>query len=118
MLRFIKLLFLVVLMVVIVTLALANRQMVTLRLLPDGLFGLLPLSVEVPVFVVILASILAGLAIGYIFEWLREHKHRRVAAQKRREAAKLSREVERLKKTHMTPEDEVLAILDRKARNA
>ncbi|WP_112320316.1 lipopolysaccharide assembly protein LapA domain-containing protein [Oceanibium sediminis] len=112
MLRLIKLLFLAVLMIAIIVLALANREMVTLNVLPEGIKNVLPLSVDVPMFAVILVSILVGLLIGYILEWLREHKHRRLAAQKNREAAKLKGEVETLKKKHMSPEDEVLAILD------
>lgn len=118
MLRFIKLLFLAILMAAIVILALANREMVTLHLLPAGVSSILALSVELPMFAVILISVLAGLLLGYVLEWLREHKHRRVAAQKEREASKLQREVETLKKKHMSTEEEVLAILDRKPRNA
>ncbi len=115
MLRFIKLLILLAIMVVIVTLALANRGPVTLNLMPEGLSQITQVSVQVPMFAVILAAALAGLLLGYILEWLREHKHRRLAAQKRREAERLAREVEALKKKHMSPEDEVLAILDRQA---
>ena len=119
MLRYIKLVLLAVLMLAIVILALANRGPVTLHLLPEGVYSILPYSVQVPMFAVILVSILTGLLIGYILEWLREHKHRRIAAQKQREATQLAREVETLKKKHMSPEDEVLAILDRKTtRNA
>ncbi len=118
MLRTIKLIVLAVIMAAIVVLALANRGPVTLNLLPEGVANILPLSVEVPLFAVILASILAGLAIGYILEWLREHKHRRLAAEKKREVGKLAHEVEVLKKKHMSPEDEVLAILDQKTGHA
>ncbi|NNU79420.1 LapA family protein [Halovulum dunhuangense] len=116
--RTIKLVFLAILMLAIVTLALANRGPVTLNLLPEGVGAILPLSIELPMFLVILASILTGLLIGYILEWLREHKHRRLAAEKQREAQRLSREVETLKKKHLSPEDEVLAILDKSTRNA
>ncbi|MEM8870509.1 MAG: LapA family protein [Pseudomonadota bacterium] len=115
MLRFIKLVFLAVMMAAIIVLALANRGLVTLHLLPEGIANILPLSIEVPLFAVILASILLGLLIGYIFEWLREHKHRKSASLKEREVANLSREVETLKKKHVSPEDEVLALLDQKA---
>lgn len=118
MLRTIKLIVLAVMMAAIVVLALANRGMVTLNLLPEGVSAILPLSIEVPLFAVILASILAGLLLGYILEWLREHKHRRLAAEKKREASKLSREVEVLKQKHVSPEDEVLAILEQKPGHA
>ncbi|MEM8787773.1 MAG: LapA family protein [Pseudomonadota bacterium] len=120
MLRFIKLLVLTVLLLGIIILALANRGPVTLFLLPEVAAGILPqrLSLELPLFAVILASIMVGLLIGYILEWLREHKHRRAAVQKDREAARLSREVETLKAKHVSNEDEVLAILDQAPRNA
>jgi len=118
MLRFIKLVLLAVIMIGIVLLALANRGMVTLKLLPEAIEHILPLSIELPMFAVILASVLAGLLLGYILEWLREHKHRREAAERRRQASQLSHEVEVLKKKHMSPEDEVLALLDKSTGNA
>ncbi|MSU92310.1 DUF1049 domain-containing protein [Rhodobacteraceae bacterium 2CG4] len=114
MLRFIKLVLLAVILIAIVTLSLANRGLVTLHLLPEGIAAILPLSVRVPLFAVILVSILVGLLIGYILEWLREHKHRREAARRKREARQLKGEVQALKRKHMTDEDEVLAILDGK----
>ncbi|MEM7614990.1 MAG: lipopolysaccharide assembly protein LapA domain-containing protein [Pseudomonadota bacterium] len=118
MLRFIKLVFLAVMMAAIIVLALANRGPVTLNLLPEGVANILPLSIEVPLFSVILASILLGLLIGYILEWLREHKHRRTASVKKREVEGLSREVESLKRKHVSPEDEVLALLEQKTGRA
>ena len=48
---------------------------------------------------------------GYLLEWLREHKHRRRAAQKAREAARLSGEVDRLRRQSGKPEDDVLALI-------
>ncbi len=114
MLRFIKLVLLAAILIAIVTLSLANRGMVTLNLLPENIASILPLSIQVPLFVVILVSILVGLLIDYILEWLREHKHRREAARRKREAAQLKGEVQALKQKHMTDEDEVLAILDSK----
>jgi hypothetical protein len=48
--------------------------------------------------------------IGFVWEWLREHKHRVVAAEKSREAARLAQEVARV--APPPPKDEVLALLD------
>lgn len=112
MLRFLKLVLLGILMVGIVVLSLANSSPVTLYALPEEIRQIYPYEVEVPIFAVILVSVLVGLLIGYILEWLREHKHRRAARDRKREAETLSREVEHLKKKHMTDEEEVLAILD------
>ena len=58
---------------------------------------LLPASIQLPLFVVSLLSIVVGMVLGYLLEWLREHKHRRYASQKSREAAQLGREVDRLR---------------------
>lgn len=118
MLRNIKLVVLAIIMLAIVTLALANRDPVTLHVLPGGFRYLAPYDLEVPLFLVILVSIFAGLLIGYILEWLREHKHRRLAAEKQREASKLKQEVTTLKRKTMSEADELLSLVDKKPGNA
>ena len=93
-------------------LALANREPVTLHLLPQGMTRVMPLSVELPLFVVILVSIVVGMVLGYLLEWLREHKHRRRASQKAREAARLQPRGRRgCARQTGRPEDDVLALL-------
>ena len=111
--RTLKVLLLCLILLVIVVLALANRGAVTLHLLPEGMARVMPLSIEVPLFVVSLVSIGVGMVIGYLLEWLREHKHRRRASQKSREAAQLNHEVARLRKDTGRHEDDVLALLGR-----
>lgn len=108
--RFIKYVLLAVLLIAIVVLAVANRGPVTLHLLPEGLSAFGQRSVELPMHVVGLGLILAGMALGYILEWLREHKHRRRASVKAREAAELNREVKDLRKAQ-AKDDEVLALI-------
>ncbi len=109
--RTLKYLLLVLILVGLVVLSLANRDVVTLHLLPGGMARIMPLSVQVPLFVVVLISVLVGLLVGYLLEWLREHKHRRRASQKTREAAELSGEVDRLRRRSGKPEDDVLALI-------
>ncbi len=113
--RTIKLIFLALILVAIVILSLANRGDVTVNLLPAGMAGILegtmPNAFQVPLFLVSLASIGVGLVIGYILEWLREHRHRRLAKEKAREAANLNREVDRLKRKSGAKDDDVLALL-------
>jgi uncharacterized integral membrane protein len=111
--RTLKLLILAVILVVLIVVALANREMVTLNLLPAGMARVMPFSVQVPLFVVGLAGVVVGMLIGYIFEWLREHKHRRRAAEKAREAQRLSSEMDRLRKTTGKHDDDVLTLLGR-----
>ena len=111
--RALKYLILAIILVVLVVVALANRDLVTLNLLPAGMARVMPLSVQVPLFVVGLAGVVVGMVIGYIFEWLREHKHRRRASQKSREAQRLTSEMDRLRKTTGRHEDDVLTLLGR-----
>jgi uncharacterized integral membrane protein len=109
--RTLKLLLLAIILVVLVVVALANRELVTLNLLPAGMARVMQVSVQVPLFVVGLAGVIVGMLIGYIFEWLREHKHRRRAAQKAREAKQLNAEMDRLRKTTGKHDDDVLTLL-------
>lgn len=110
--RTIKLILLAVILLAIVLLGLANRAPVTLHLLPPGLAELVPgAMIDLPLFVVILAAILSGMVLGYLFEYVRESKHRRRAREKQREASQLSTEVSQLRKETNRPKDDVLAVL-------
>ncbi|MGX9356976.1 LapA family protein [Roseobacteraceae bacterium S113] len=115
--RYIKYAFLAAVAIVLVTLALANRGSVTLNSLPADMTGLpgmdaLAFSVELPLFVVILGGVLAGLLIGFVWEWLREGKHRAEAARRTAEVKTMERELRRLKRKNSEGKDEVLALLD------
>ncbi|MBV2360080.1 LapA family protein [Thalassococcus sp. CAU 1522] len=116
--RYIRYAFLLALAIVLVTVALANRGMATLNTLPQGLaavpgMDLLAFSVQLPLFVVIFAGIVAGLLIGFVWEWLREHKHRAEVARKQAEVKQLERELKRTQAERDKDKDEVLALLDR-----
>jgi putative membrane protein len=115
--RYIRYAFLAALAVVLITLALANRGAVTLSSLPEGLStfpGLewMAISVDVPLFLVIFAGIVAGLLIGFVWEWLREYKFRAEASAKKQEVRKLERQLKRTQAERDKDKDEVLAILD------
>ncbi|WP_407494655.1 lipopolysaccharide assembly protein LapA domain-containing protein [Pseudooceanicola sp. MF1-13] len=112
--KYIRYLFLLCLAVVLIAVALANREFVQLQLLPEGLarvIGMNP-STSLPLFVVIFGGVVAGLLIGFVWEWLREHKHRAEVSRKEREVGKLEREVKKLKGEKNQGKDEVLALLD------
>lgn len=116
--RFVRYLFLAVLAVCLITLALANAQMVTLTALPTGLEQAMGLSfaIELPLFLVIFVGILAGLLMGFVWEWLREHKHRAEAARCRGEVRKLEAALKEAKGAPAAPAseaDEVLALLEK-----
>ncbi|KUF10471.1 LapA family protein [Pseudoponticoccus marisrubri] len=115
--RYIRYAFLAALAVILVTLALANRGAVTLNTLPSGLASFpgiewLAISVELPLFIVIFAGIVLGLLIGFIWEWLREFKHRSEAAKRKGEVRQLERELRKTQAERDKDKDEVLAILD------
>lgn len=112
--RYLRYAFLAVLGIALVSISLANRQIVELKLMPDALAEMLGFNfaTSLPLFLVVLGGVVAGLVIGFLWEWLREHKHRRDASAKTGEVRKLEREVKKLKKKQSEGQDEVLALLD------
>lgn len=98
----------------LILVALANRQSVSVQIVPPELSGVAALnpSYEVPLFIVIFGGILAGLVIGFVWEWIREAKERAEATRLRRELAALRAEVKSLKGEKNEGKDEVLALLD------
>ena len=112
--RYIRYAFLGTLGIILISVSLANRGLVELKLMPDALAELIGFNtgITLPLFVVVLGGIAVGLVVGFFWEWLREHKHRRDAGQKTREVRNLEREVTRLKGEKHQGKDEVLAILD------
>jgi len=100
--------------VALISVALANRDIVTLQVLPQEIsdwFAVNP-SVQLPLFIVILGSIIVGLLVGFVWEWIREHGQRAELARQARERRRLEREVIRLKGEKHQGKDEVLALLD------
>lgn len=114
MMRYIRYAFLGALGVILISISLANVESVELKLMPDPLAELLGfnLSTSLPLFLVVLGGVVAGLVIGFLWEWMREHKHRRDATAKKSEVRKLEREVKKLKKKQNEGKDDVLALLD------
>ncbi|KIC09617.1 phosphoribosylanthranilate isomerase [Leisingera sp. ANG-M1] len=112
--RYIRYAVLFVLAAVLVSVSLANSAAVELKLMPDAFAELAGFNygISLPLFAVVLGGVGAGLVIGFLWEWLREHKHRSEAGAKAREVRKLNREVTRLKKQKNEGKDEVLALLE------
>jgi uncharacterized integral membrane protein len=113
-LRYLKYLFLIVVALALVLMAMANRETVTLELIPADLaawFGI-QYAIELPLFLIILGGVVVGLLIGFVWEWLREHRYR-VEAKTHKQAAKsLEREVTTLKGPAKGTQDEILALVD------
>lgn len=117
MIRYLRLILLSLLGLSLLTVALANRAPVSVRLLPDDLAALTGLSwaAELPLFLVIFAGIIAGVLIGFVWEWFREYGHRATASQKSREVTRLERELAVLRdSTSVPPRDDVLALLEKR----
>ncbi len=112
--RFIKYLFLAAVAVVLVFVALANRAAVTLNVVPESFANFVPFggSISLPLFVVIFVSIGVGLLLGFIWEWIREWKHRSAVRKEHKQVVRLEREVARLKSEKNEGKDDVLALLD------
>jgi len=112
--RYIRYLFLAVVGVVLIIVALANRNGVALHLVPNDLAVFLPFRNEItlPLFLVILGSVLVGLLLGFVWEYFREYKHRATANRSKHEVNRLEREVKGLRVKTGEHKDDVLALLE------
>lgn len=101
--------------VLFVTIALANRSMVEVKLLPDTLAALLGANfgMTLPLFLILGLAIGAGLLLGFVWEWLREYSIRAEAARLRRERDAMRSELKRVEKiAPQTRKDDVLALVE------
>ena len=114
MFRIIRIAFLVLMGLVLVTIAIANRAVVDLRSLPseiDAFFGL-NTQISLSLYFIIFGGIVAGLFIGFFWEWIREARIRADAARAKAEVSVLKREVKDLKGNEKASTDDVLALLE------
>ena len=112
--RYVRMLLVALLAIILVGVALANRQLVTVSLFPGRLDRFMggDWQVQMPLFLVIILALLAGMILGLIWEWMRETAVRQESARRAHDLQVLEREVRGLRVTHHAPRDEVLAILD------
>jgi lipopolysaccharide assembly protein A len=115
MIKSLRYVLLLILGMALLTVAMANRALVAVQVLPSDMAAFLGLNLqaEVPLFAVIFGGIVAGLLIGFVWEWLRETKHRTTASTKTREVSRLERELAVLRDEKQGPQDDVLALLER-----
>ena len=112
--RFLRATIFIAIALVLVVLGLANRQLVTLKLLPfetDLLFGR-DFIIQMPLFVVILIGVLLGLLIGLLWEYLREGKYRRAMTKNARALQSAQQELQQVKKPTHSDKDDILALLE------
>ena len=93
---------LVPLAVIIVALAVANRQIVTVSLDPFSAEHPAA-SLTLPLFALVIVLLVLGVLIGGIAAWLRQSKWRRTARRLEREIADLHIEIEALKRSAGVP---------------
>lgn len=110
--RYVRYALLAIIMIVVILLAVANRDMTTLRLMPEGLAEIHQESINLPLFVVLLGTLLLGVVLGYVLEWGREMRQRREASERRRRIAQLEQELALIKHKTGEGKDDVLALLD------
>lgn len=114
--KYIRYALLALVLILCVTVALANRAPVTLALWPDTVTAFLGFgyAVTLPLFVIVVGAIGIGLVLGLIWEWIREHGQRKEAAQAKRELHKVQAQQgpATVPTTSAKPRDRVLAILD------
>ena len=114
-LRLMKILFLCVVAAALVLLFFANNEPVTLHLLPDGIAEALGLQNEytTSLFFVVVAALILGIVVGFVWEWLREYRYRSEAKTQKRKANQLSQEVAQMKgRTSDSQDDDILALVD------
>jgi putative membrane protein len=118
MIRYTRYLLLAALAVILITVAIANRGPVTLNALPPDMaaFASLNYSLQLPLYLVIFGGIVAGLMIGFVWEWFREHRIRATSSTRAREITRLERELEALRRNNPEQKDDVLALLERPAK--
>ena len=112
--RTIRIFFIVILAIVLILVAAANRAPVTVGLLPETIaaFTGRAWTLTMPAFVALFLAMVFGVLVGLVWEWLREAHLRAESKTRAHDLARLQREVGDLRRTHAAPKDEVLAILD------
>jgi len=92
---------------------------VDIRILPIELEGFLGVGLvfSIPIFVLFLCGVIFGLLVGFVWEWIREMKHRSASSRKSKELAIVESELSQLKRESGQYDDEVLALLNNKANS-
>ena len=90
-----------------------------IRILPSELEGFLGggMIFSIPIFVLFLCGVIFGLFVGFVWEWIREMKHRSASSRKSKKLAKIENELSQLKRESGQNEDEIMLLLNNKANS-
>ena len=90
-----------------------------IRVLPSELEGFFGggMIFSIPIFVLFLCGVIFGLFVGFVWEWIREMKHRSASNRKSRDLTRLENELNKLKHDTGKNEDEVLLLLNNNQSN-
>ena len=90
-----------------------------IRILPSELEGFLGggMIFSIPIFVLFLCGVIFGLFVGFVWEWIREMKHRSASSRKSKELFKVENELSQLKRESGQNEDEIMLLLNNKANS-
>lgn len=111
--RLVGLLIFVPIGIIVVALAVANRQIITVSIPPQ--VGDAPLySFSLPLFALLFATLFVGMLLGSFATWLTQARHRKQARQQKQQADKManeaSKQAERADALEETPSDEQKAL--------
>ncbi len=95
MMRFLKYLLLIPIVAAALLVALGNRQIVTLHVHPFQDIEQPEHTLDVPLYLVMLAALMLGVLIGGFATWLEQGKHRAAARRARAEVKRLTAEAAR-----------------------
>ena len=114
--RLIALIFMVPIGIAVIVLAVANRQPVDVSLM-SGIEGQSVVLFSPPLFVLLFAILIVGMAIGSFATWLTQGKHRKVARERKVEVTKLGFEAEKQKEKADKLEKMVVDAADTKPKS-
>ena len=97
--RILSLLVLVPVAIALISFSVANRQIINISFDPTGSADP-AFALQMPIFVVIFATLVIGLFLGGVGTWFTQGKHRKLARKKKQEADKWKFEAEKQKETH------------------
>ena len=87
-----------------------------IRILPSELEGFFGdgMIFSIPIFVLFICGVIFGIFVGFVWEWIREMKHRSASSRKSKELAKVENELNQLKRDRGQNDDEVLLLINNK----